>query len=237
MTNRIWSYFFHRGIIDPVDDLRTTNPPINPQLLEALTNDFVEHKFDVRHLMKRIVLSESYQRTSVPNETNGHDVLNFSRSIPRRIPAEALLDSLVQATGVPETFAGAPAGFTASQLPDANVQSEFLNLFGKPRRMEACECERDDGANMLQALHFINGKSILNRVTAANGRANQLAAKKLSDDELIDQLYLWSLARHATKDEVDLGKRFFGAYEGKKNEAVQDMMWVLLNSRDFMLVH
>jgi hypothetical protein len=237
MTNRVWSYFFHRGIIDPVDDLRTTNPPINPQLLDALTKDFVDHKFDVRHLMRAVVLSEAYQRTSVPNETNGHDVLNFSRSIPRRIPAEALLDSLVQATGVPESFAGAPAGFTASQLPDANVKSEFLNLFGKPQRMEACECERDDGANMLQALHFINGKSILNRVTAANGRANQLAAQKLTDDELIDQLYLWSLARHATPAEIDLGKRYYSSYEGKRAEAVQDMMWVLLNSRDFMLVH
>lgn len=237
MTNRIWSYFFHRGIIDPVDDLRTTNPAINPNLLDALTKDFIEHKFDVRHLMRQVVLSEAYQRTSVPNETNGHDTLNFSRSIPRRIPAEALLDSLVQSTGVPESFAGAPAGFTAAQLPDANVQSEFLNLFGKPQRMEACECERDDGANMLQALHFINGKSILNRVTAANGRANQLAAKQLTEEELIDQLYLWSLARHATIEETDLGKRFLGAYEGTKSEAVQDMMWVLLNSRDFMLVH
>jgi hypothetical protein len=237
MTNRIWSYFFHRGIIDPVDDLRTTNPAINPQLLEALTKDFVEHKFDVRHLMRQVVLSETYQRTSVPNETNGHDNLNFSRSIPRRISAEALLDSLVQATGIPEIFAGAPAGFTATQLPDANVKSEFLNLFGKPQRMEACECERDDGANMLQALHFINGKSILNRVTAANGRANQLAAQKLSDEEITDQLYLWSLARHATPAEIDLGKRYYSSYEGKRTEAVQDMMWVLLNSRDFMLVH
>lgn len=237
MTNRVWSYFFHRGIIDPVDDLRTTNPPINPQLLDALTKDFVDHKFDVRHLMRTVVRSEAYQRTSVPNETNGHDVLNFSRSIPRRIPAEALLDSLVQATGVPEAFAGAPAGFTASQLPDANVKSEFLNLFGKPQRMEACECERDDGANMLQALHFINGKSILNRVTAASGRASQLAAQKLSDEELIDQLYLWSLARHATPAEIDLGKRYYSSYEGKRAEAAQDMMWVLLNSRDFMLVH
>ena len=237
MTNRIWSYFFHRGIIDPVDDLRTTNPPINPQLLEALTQDFVTHGFDVRHIMRQIVHSQAYQRTSVANQTNEHDNLNFSRSIPRRIAAEALLDSLVQATGVPETFSGAPAGFTAAQLPDANVQSEFLNLFGKPRRMEACECERDDGANMLQALHFINGKSILNRVTAANGRANQLAAKKLTEEELVDQLYLWSLARHATTAEIDLGKRFFSSYEGKRNEACQDMMWVLLNSRDFMLVH
>lgn len=237
MANRVWSYFFHRGIIDPVDDLRTTNPPINPKLLDALTKDFVEHQFDVRHLMRRIVLSETYQRSSVPNETNGHDNLNFSRSIPRRIAAEALLDSLVQATGVPESFPGAPAGFTATQLPDANVQSEFLNLFGKPQRMEACECERDDGANMLQALHFINGKSILDRVTAANGRANLLAAQKFSDEELTDQLYLWSLARHATPAEIDLGKLYYSAYEGTRNEAAQDMMWVLLNSRDFMLVH
>jgi hypothetical protein len=237
MTNRIWSYFFHRGIIDPVDDLRTTNPPINPQLLDALTKDFVEHKFDVRHLMRQIVISETYQRTSVPNETNGHDDLNFSRSIPRRIPAEALLDTLVQATGIPEAFSGAPAGFTAAQLPDANVKNEFLRLFGKPRRAEACECERDDGANMLQALHFINGKSILSRVTAANGRANQLAGQKLSDEELVDQLYLWSIARHATPDETKLGTTFVQTYEGKRNEAAQDLMWVLLNSRDFMLVH
>lgn len=237
LTNRIWSYFFHRGIIDPVDDLRTTNPPINPGLLTALTADFVEHRFDVRHLMRRMVLSETYQRSSVPNDTNGHDDLNFSRSIPRRIPAEALLDSLVQATGVPERFGGAPAGFTAAQLPDANVQSEFLHLFGKPRRMEACECERDDGANMLQALQFINGKSILSRVTNGNSRANQLANQKLADEELIDQLYLWSLARHATVDEVKLGTQFLQTNEGTRNESAQDLMWVLLNSRDFMLVH
>ena len=236
-TNRIWSYFFHRGIIDPVDDLRTTNPPINPGLLEALTADFVEHGFDVRHLMRRIVLSDTYQRSSVPNDSNGHDDLNFTRSIPRRIPAEALLDSLVQATGIPERFGGAPAGFTAAQLPDANVQSEFLHLFGKPRRMEACECERDDGANMLQALQFINGKSILNRVTTANSRANQLAGQKLADEELIDQLYLWSLARHATESEVKLGTQFLQTNEGTRNESAQDLMWVLLNSRDFMLVH
>lgn len=237
MANRVWSYFFHRGIIDPVDDLRTTNPPINPRLLDALTQDFVKYGFDVRHLMRRIVLSDTYQRSSVTNESNEHDDLNFSRSIPRRIGAEALLDSLVQSTGIPEAFSGAPAGFTAAQLPDANVNNEFLHLFGKPQRMEACECERDDGANMLQALHFINGKSILSRVTAANGRANLLAREKLSDEEVIDQLYLWSIARHATKAEVDLGTRFIQSQADKRNEAVQDLMWVLLNSRDFMLVH
>ncbi|MBP89440.1 MAG: hypothetical protein CMJ64_22475 [Planctomycetaceae bacterium] len=236
MTNRIWSYFFHRGIIDPVDDLRTTNPPINPELLDALTRDFVEHKFDVRHLMRTIVTSETYQRSSIANETNGHDDMNFSRAIPRRLPAESLLDSLVQATGVSEAFPGAPAGFTAKQLPDANVQSEFLSLFGKPQRAEACECERDDGSNMLQALHFINGKSILSRVTNGSGRVAQLL-KEADDGKLVRGLYLWSLARPPRGEEIELGKSFITSYGDKRAEAAQDLMWALLNSKDFMLVH
>ena len=238
MTNRIWSYFFHRGIIDPVDDLRTTNPPINPALLEALTRELVDHKFDVRHLMRTIVNSETYQRSSLPTETNAHDDMNFSRAVPRRLSAESLLDSLVQATGVPENFSGAPAGFSARQLPDANVKSDFLALFGKPRRMEACECERDDGSNMLQALHFINGKSILSRVSNAKGRVAQLLRQKdLTDDQLIVQLYLWSLARLPNEPEIELGLSFIKSYEGKRPEAAQDLMWALLNSKDFMLVH
>ncbi|MDA1162593.1 MAG: DUF1553 domain-containing protein [Planctomycetota bacterium] len=238
IANRVWSYFFHRGIIDPVDDLRTTNPPINPGLLDALTKEFVEHKFDIRHLMRRIVMSQTYQRSSVPTDSNGHDDLNFSHAIPRRLPAEALLDSLVQATGIVESITGAPAGFSAAQLPDANVTSEFLNLFGKPQRMEACECERDDGANMLQALHFINGKSILARVASPSGRVAQLINRKTPDAELVNQLYLWCLARPATKEEVELSMAFIASYEPEKRaEAGQDLMWALLNSRDFMLVH
>lgn len=237
MANRIWSYFFHRGIIEPVDDIRTTNPPINPELLDALTEDFVEHKFDVRHLMRTIVTSRTYQRSSISNESNAHDDMNFSHAIPRRLPAESLLDSLVQATNVPERFRGAPAGFTAKQLPDANIQSEFLSLFGKPQRMEACECERDDGSNMLQALHFINGQSILSRVANENGRVAQLLKQKLSDEQLIVQLYLWSLARLPNEKEVDLGVTFLKSYGEKRKEATQDLMWALLNSKDFMLVH
>ena len=237
MTNRIWSYFFHRGIIEPVDDLRTTNPPVNPELLDALTKDFIEQKFDVRHLMKTIVTSRTYQRSSIANETNFHDDMNFSRAIPRRIPAEALLDSLVQATNVPEPFAGAPAGFTAKQLPDANIQSDFLSLFGKPRRIEACECERDGGSNMLQALHFINGKSILTRVTAGNGRIAELLKQKITDEQLITELYMWSLARPSSRQEVELALSFFKKYGEKRKEAAEDLAWALLNSKDFMLVH
>ena len=234
LVNRIWSYFFHRGIIDPVDDIRSTNPPINPELLDALTKDFIDAKFDLRHLMRRIVTSETYQRSSVPNASNKHDEQNFSRAVPRRIPAEALLDSLVQATGVAENFSGAPGGFRAAQLPDGNVENAFLKLFGKPQRMDACECERDNGSNMLQALHFINGKSIMGRISAANARPAQLVAKKLDDTQLVTELYLWSLARHPSDREVRLGLDFLKSQENR-GEAAQDLMWALLNSKDFLL--
>jgi hypothetical protein len=237
LVNRFWSYFFHRGIIEPVDDVRSTNPPINPALLDALTQDFVEHKFDVRHLMKRIVTSATYQRSSVPNASNGHDELNFSHAVPRRVPAEALLDSLVQATGVPENFGGAPAGFRAAQLPDGEVTSSFLKLFGKPQRMDACECERDNTSNLLQALHFINGKSILSRVQNPAGRPAQLLGKKLDDRELVVELYLWSLARNPSAAELKLSVDFVKAYGAKRAEAAQDLMWALLNSKDFLLLH
>ncbi|MFM9962291.1 MAG: DUF1553 domain-containing protein [Planctomycetaceae bacterium] len=239
LANRFWSYFFSRGIVDPVDDLRTTNPPINPELLDALTKDFIEHRFDVRHLMRRIVTSQTYQRSSLANDSNRHDTLNFSHALPRRIPAEALLDSLVQATGVRENFGGAPAGFSAAQLPDAEVNSDFLSLFGKPQRADACECERDGDSNMLQALHLINGQSILRRVTDPNGRVAQLLKQNppLTEDQLIEELYLWSLARRPTAKEVEVAKKHFQSYgDQQRPDATQDLMWSLLNSRDFLLV-
>ena len=238
LTNRVWSYFFHRGIIDPVDDIRSTNPPINPALLDALTADFVQSKFDVRQLMKRIVTSEAYQRSSVPNASNKFDEQNFSHAIPRRIPAEALLDSLVQATGVPENIGGAPGGFRAAQLPDANITSDFLRLFGKPQRMDACECERDNGSNMLQALHFINGKSILGRVQNPSARPALLLAKKSTDEQLVTEIYLWSLARKPNEKELKLGVQFVKeSGDMQRAAAAQDLMWALLNSKDFLLVH
>jgi hypothetical protein len=237
IVNRFWSYFFHRGIIEPVDDLRSTNPPINPELLDALTKDFVASKFDVRKLMRRIVTSATYQRSSVPTASNRHDEQNFSHAIPRRVSAEALLDSLVQATAVPENFPGAPPGFRAAQLPDAGVTSDFLSLFGKPQRMEACECERDNGSNMLQALHLLNGKSILGRVQNPNGRPALLVKQKLSDKELVTELYLWSLARHPREEELRVCLQFLQANGGQRLEAAQDLMWALLNSRDFLMSH
>ncbi|MDP7274205.1 MAG: DUF1553 domain-containing protein [Planctomycetaceae bacterium] len=236
LANRIWSYFFHRGIIDPVDDLRSTNPPVNPELLDSLAADFVAGGYDMRRLMRTIVQSRTYQRSSQANATNVHDDANFSRFVPRRLPAETLLDCLVQATGVPEAFGGAPAGFTAKQLPDANIQSDFLKLFGKPQRMEACECERDTGSNMLQALHFINGKSIISRVSSPAGRVATLVKAEKNNAKLVEKLYLWSLCRRPTAKEQEVSAAFFKSYADKRLEAAQDFMWALLNSREFMLV-
>jgi hypothetical protein len=237
LVNRFWSYFFQRGIVEPVDDVRSTNPPINPALLDALTADFAAHKFDARRLMRRIVTSATYQRSSMPTASNKHDEQNFSHAIPRRVPAEALLDSLVQATGVPENIGGAPAGFRAAQLPDANVTSDFLHLFGKPQRMEACECERDNESNMMQALHFINGKTILGRVQNPAARPSQLVKQKLADKELVVELYLWSLARHPSEAELNVSLDFLRTHADRREEAAQDLMWSLLNTRDFLLTH
>jgi hypothetical protein len=238
IVNRYWSYFFHRGIIDPVDDIRSTNPPINPALLEALTEDFAKNKFDARHLIRRIVTSETYQRSSTPNASNANDEQNFSHAIPRRVPAEALLDSLVQASAVAEPFPGAPGGFRAAQLPDGNIENAFLRLFGKPQRMDACECERDNGSNMLQALHFINGKSILGRVRNGAARPTLLANQKLTDEQLVTELYLWSLARNPNAKELAVGLDHFKLFgEKDRAAAAQDLMWALLNSRDFLLIH
>jgi hypothetical protein len=237
LANRYWSYFFHRGIVEPVDDVRSTNPPINPALLDALTQDFIDHKFDVRHLMKQIVTSETYQRSSTPTESNKHDEQNFSHAIPRRIPAEALMDTLIQATAIPENFPGAPAGFRAAQLPDANSENAFLRLFGKAQRMEACECERDNGSNMLQALHFLNGKSIQARVVNPNGRAGLLTRQKLSDKEVVTELYLWTIARRPSDAELKVSVDYLSRHAERRAEAVQDLMWVLVNTREFLLVH
>jgi hypothetical protein len=237
-ANRVWSYFFHRGIIDPVDDLRNTNPPVNPALLDALTADLVANGYDLRRLMRLIVNSRTYQRASRPTAGNAHDELNFSWAVPRRLQAVVLLDCLVQATDVPETFGDAPPGFTAARLPDGNASSELLSLFGKPQRMESCECERSSASNMLQALQLINGKSVLSRVAQPGARLERLLAEKPADADLVEELYLWSLARLPDEAERQVALTHFQAYGAPaRKDAAQDLMWALLNSKDFLFNH
>jgi len=233
ITNRLWSYFFGKGIIDPVDDIRASNPPVNPALLDALTKDFIEHGFDLQHLMRTIVNSRAYQASFVTNEWNAGDAYNFSHAMPRRLSAEELMDAVAQAAGVRPDFPEMPEDTKASQLPDPHVGAEgFLDLFGRPLRESACECERRTDLSLPQALNLINGRTISDAVAHPKGRVttNVLAGK--SDEAMIEDLYLAALSRPPTKSEAESGRKYLAG--GPRAARAQDLLWALLNSKQFL---
>jgi len=233
IANRVWSYFFGRGIIDPVDDIRASNPPVNPQLLEALTQDLIDHKFDLQHLMRTIANSRAYQTAFTPNEWNATDADNFSHAMPRRLPAEVLMDAVAQAAGARPNFPEVPEDTSAAQLPDPHVGKDgFLDLFGRPTRESACECERRADLSLPQALNLINGRTISDAVADAKGRvaANVLAGK--SSEAMVEDLYLATLSRTPTKEESESGVKYLSG--GAKATRAQDLLWALLNSKGFL---
>jgi hypothetical protein len=246
-VNRFWSYLFGRGIIDPVDDIRSSNPPANGPLLDALTKDFIDHSYDVRYILRTMLNSRTYQRSARTNPSNASDTLNFSHALPRRLSAEQLLDTLGQATGVRENFntrfgSGSVAlpvgGVRAGQLPDRALTAEMLEIFGRPRGESSCACERHEEASMTQALHLINGKSVARRLADPSGRVAQLVngPKKLTDEQMIEELYLAVLCRLPRPDETALLRAHF-TRSGNRLQAAQDVMWVLLNSKEFLFNH
>ena len=164
VANRYWAHFFGRGIVDPLDDMRVTNPPSNPELLDALAKELVDSKFSLKHLVKTIVKSRTYQLSSMPNEFNKHDKQSFARYYPRRMSAEVLFDAVSQVTNSPAAFGGLPtdkyAPNRAIMLPDESFPSYFLDVFGRPQRISACECERVSEANLAQALHLLNSQDL-----------------------------------------------------------------------------
>jgi hypothetical protein len=246
-VNRLWSHLFGKGIIDPVDDIRSSNPPVNEPLLAALAKDFVEHKFDVRHMLRTMLNSRTYQLSARVNKFNADDTRNFSHALPRRLSAEQLLDSLSRATGVRENFtaryigAGTVAlpvgGVRAGQLPDRQLTAELLDLFGRPKGESTCSCERHEEASMTQALHLINGKSVARRLADPGGRIARLVkTPKITDNQIIEELYLTVLCRRPGAKEVALWKKHFAA--SKDNlQAAQDLMWVLFNTKEFLFNH
>jgi hypothetical protein len=246
-VNRLWSHLFGKGIIDPVDDIRSSNPPVNGPLLEALTRDFIEHHFDVRHVLRTMLNSRTYQLSARLNRFNADDHQNFSHALPRRLSAEQLLDTLSQATGIAENFAarypGAgtvalPAGgVRAGQLPDRQLTAEMLELFGRPKGESTCSCERHEEASMTQALHLINGKSLAGRVADPNGRVAKLVATpKITDAQIIEEVYLTALCRLPEAKERELWASHFTASKDKL-KAAQDVMWVLFNTKEFLFNH
>lgn len=235
-VNRLWGHFLGQGIIEPVDDVRVTNPPSNPELLAWLADDFVKNRFDLRRTMRAIVLSETYQRSSIPTKANAADTKYLSSFRFKRIPAEPLLDAVASATGVPEKFAGYPAGTKASELLDAATQSYFLDLFGRPARNIVCQCERSDNPSLGQVLHFMNGKGINDRLSSAEGRAAKLAASQKPNTEIVRELFLSAFSREPTLDEMLTASLRIHASPDRK-QGIEDILWVLLNSKEFVFNH
>jgi hypothetical protein len=242
-VNRVWSYFFGLGIIDPVDDIRASNPPSNPELLDALTNDFVKSGFDLRHLMRTIANSRAYQASIETNEWNASDGNNFSHALPRRLTAEQLMDALTLATGVRLVMPEVPPETTAAQIVDPHIGQEgFLDLFGRPARESACECERRSDLSLPQALNLVNGKTISDAVADSNGRVAKAILGSRPDRELIEDLYLASLSRPPTKAETDHALQYLQSEEEGQSkrgraERAQDLLWALVNSKAFLYNH
>jgi hypothetical protein len=237
VVNRYWKHFFGRGLVEPEDDLRVTNPPTNPELLGALASHFVQSGYDLKELVRTICQSRTYQLSAEPNEYNTKDKQSFSRFYPRRLPAEVLLDAVDDLTGQRTSFDGLPPGVRAVQLPDAGFQNYFLTVFGRPEASTACECERSGDGNLAQSLHLINSPDIQGKLSADSGRAAQLAGDKaLAPEKKIRQLYLMAYARPPHPDESEAAL----AYLQKKNDerpAYEDLVWALINTKEFLFNH
>jgi hypothetical protein len=240
MVNRMWGHFFGRGIIHPIDDARTTNPPSNPQLLDELSRDFAASGYDVKHLIRVIAGSYAYRLSSIPNPSNDADTQSFARFYPRRLPAEVLLDGISQVLDVPTNFPGGPGAFPpgtkAVDLPDENVPVNFLDVFGRPARTTACECERIDAPALSQALELVNSKEIQRKLTAKTGYVEKLATNDKPHDENVRNLFLRTLARRPRPEEMTTAVEFLNS-ESDRHEAYRTLIWSLLATNEFLLNH
>jgi Protein of unknown function (DUF1553)/Protein of unknown function (DUF1549) len=236
-VNRTWAHFFGRGLVEPVDDMRLTNPPSNAELLDALARHFVETKFDFRQLIRTIIASRTYQLSTIPNPTNASDQQNYSRALFKRLDAEVLLDAVSQATGVPEKFGGVAAGYRAVQLWDSQTSHSFLTLFGRPTRVTACECERTAEPTVSQVLHVLNSPEIQGKLSHEGGRVARLVASMPDDAALVDELYLAFYSRLPTEAERRIGVSHLQSQSGSRQQAAEDIAWSMLNTAEFVFNH
>ncbi len=232
VVNRYWAHFFGRGLCEPMDDLRVTNPPSNPELLDALADDFVKSGYDLKHLVRVLCGSRVYGLSSTPNETNAKDKQSFARHYPRRLSAEVLLDAVSRVTGAPTSFAGLPAGTRAIELPDESVGSTFLDAFGRPKRDTACECERVTDATLGQSLMLLNSNDVQSKIAANGGRAEALAKDARGDILKIDELFWIAFARGPSSSETAAALTHLEKTKDKKR-AFEDILWALVNAKEF----
>ena len=251
LVNRYWKHFFNRAIVEPEDDMRVTNPPTNPELLQALSNQFISTGYDIKDLIRTICNSTTYQLSAIPNEHNAGDRQNYSRYYPKRLPAEVLLDSIDRMTGSPTSFAGQLPGTRAVALPDDsyNSSSYFLTVFGRPEMDSACECERAQGASLAQTLHLLNSKNIQDKLSGAGSNAQKLTSQKERvNEDKITELYKLAFSRNPKDDEMKTAigyiKKKTEQIENDANKkedsikmAYEDLVWALLNTKEFLFNH
>ena len=250
LVNRYWKHFFNRGLVDPEDDMRETNPPTNPELLNALAKNFIESHFDMKNLVRTICRSQVYQLSSLPNKFNAVDKQYFSRYYPKRLTAEVLLDAVDEATRSDSKFEGLPAGTRAVQLPDNsfNGNSYFLAVFGRPDSSSSCECERSQDASLAQSLHLLNSKDVQDKLTSTNGCAALMARDtKREDATKVRDLYTTVYSRDPDAKELELALNYLGQKphdkDGKadakpdKQQGYEDIIWALINTKEFLFNH
>jgi hypothetical protein len=251
ITNRVWANFFGVGLVEPVDDMRVSNPSSNDELLAAAAQHLVEHRFDLKELMRTILQSTTYQRSSLPLPGNRDEKRFYARYYPRRLMAEVLLDAVSQVTDVPTPFTevaypGAdrqktefyPLGTRAIQLYDAAVDSYFLKTFGRNERLITCECERSDEPSMVQVLHISNGTTINEKLTAENNLVERLLTSELPSYEVIEQIYLTALSRYPTDGEMlQLLQLLNAARVEDRRIVIEDLCWSVMSSREFLFNH
>lgn len=251
ITNRIWKNFFAVGLVESVDDLRMTNPASNEKLLSEAAAFLASYQFDLKALMREILRSETYQRSSVALPENKDDNRFYARYYPRRLMAEVMLDGVSQVTAVPTSFRmdkrnankglgdSYPMGYRALQLPDSNTASYFLSSFGRPDRVQTCDCERTNEPSMAQALHIANGDTLNKKLAAKDNRVDQLLASGRPDAELVDEAYLLVLSRQPTDKERAGVLQVLAEAKApaEKRTAVEDVFWGLMSSREFLFNH
>ncbi|MCY2967651.1 MAG: DUF1549 domain-containing protein [Planctomycetota bacterium] len=236
MVNRIWRHYFAVGLVEPVDDLRGTNPPSNRPLWDALVAEFAGHNYDFKHLMRLMLNSRAYQLSSATTPANATDTRFYSHYYARRLSAEVLLDGIGQVTGIPESYPGYPFGTRAIQLPGPQVDSYFLSVFGRSDRVTACDCERNNDVTLPQLLHLRNSEALLQKIDDGAGRLAKFVAETPDDNALIDQLFLTALGRHPRAEELARVLTAFGPQANRK-EAAADLFWALLNTKEFAFNH
>jgi hypothetical protein len=238
ITNRVWANFFGVGLVEMVDDMRLTNPASNEKLLSAAAHYLVEHKFELKSLMRAILVSETYQRSSVSLPGNAQDRRFYSRYYPKRLMAEVMLDAVSQVTASPSEFPGFPADWRALQLPDSSVSSYFLSTFGRPERLVTCDCERTAEPSMVQVLHISNGNTLNTKLEKKGNRIDQWLNGNVPVEKMVDEAYLAALARQPTaKERSAIVAAVTEAPEAERRQVLEDMLWGILSSKEFLFNH